>query len=63
MRTVAEIEKDIESTRGAYRAMADITDAEPEGKGIFLDNCGRRIAVLTKELEEAKRAEQKPDNA
>jgi len=56
MRTVIEIQADIESARGAYRAMADIPDAEPEGKGIFLGNCTRRIRELEKELEVAKGA-------
>jgi len=53
-RTVEAIQKDIEEALRAYNSMANIQDAEPEGKGIFLDNVSRHIRELQKELKEAQ---------
>lgn len=54
-RSVADIEQDLRQAQGAYTSMANLTDVEPEGKGIFLDNCARHIRELTAELEEARK--------
>ncbi len=54
MRTADEIQNDIDTTRVAARAMADV-QCEPEGKGMFLNNCAARLLVLEKELSETER--------
>lgn len=53
MRTRQEIEKDLASAKSAYDAMANIKVGEGcsgQSKGMFLDNCVRRIEELEKEL-------------
>lgn len=54
MRTAEEIQEDIASASRAYEAMSNVDGAESEGKGIFLDNCARRIRELQKELRDRR---------
>ena len=48
LRTLAEVDKDLESASGAYQAMCNMGTGG-EAKGIFLENCARRIRKLQAE--------------
>jgi hypothetical protein len=54
-RTVQQIKKDIQETRLSMRGMADMREGvSGQGKGIFLDNCARKLQGLAAELRAAK---------
>jgi hypothetical protein len=60
MRPASEIKADLQSTKDAYDAMICVVDAEPEGKGIFLENCVQRIRELDRELLAVEAEAKKP---
>lgn len=59
MRTVREIEVELEHARAAMKIFADNRPGDESGriaKGMVLDGLGRDIAVLLRELEAARGA-------
>lgn len=57
MRTIGEIEDDIHRTMLARESMAALTNVEPEGQRLFLENCDRELALLKKELRVQQQAD------